>query len=76
MRRTRVLRQLIEDSLYVVDERLVEAVRGAGGAIYVWTVNEPDLEREYIRIGVDGIITDRPTTLVALLRKRDESWCP
>jgi hypothetical protein len=26
--------------------------------IYVWTVNAHDLEREYIRIGVDGIICD------------------
>ena len=26
--------------------------------IYVWTVNSHDLEREYIRIGVDGIISD------------------
>jgi glycerophosphoryl diester phosphodiesterase len=26
--------------------------------IYVWTVNSGDLAREYIRIGVDGIITD------------------
>jgi glycerophosphoryl diester phosphodiesterase len=26
--------------------------------IYVWTVNSHELEREYIRIGVDGIISD------------------
>ena len=32
--------------------------------IYVWTVNAHDELREYIRIGVDGIITDDPHDLV------------
>jgi glycerophosphoryl diester phosphodiesterase len=39
---------------------LAATLRAAGNEVYVWTVNEPadlDLAR---RLGVDGIITDRP----------------
>jgi len=31
--------------------------------IVPFTVNSPDRMRELIRMGVDGIITDRPSTL-------------
>jgi PLAT/LH2 domain len=34
------------------------AQAGRPNFIYVWTVNDPDELREYIRIGVDGAITD------------------
>jgi glycerophosphoryl diester phosphodiesterase len=42
------------------------ALRAASGQprfIYVWTVNDGALLREYVRIGVDGIITDDPARL-------------
>jgi glycerophosphoryl diester phosphodiesterase len=39
---------------------LMDTLRAAGNEVYVWTVNEPaDLELAR-RLGVDGIITDRP----------------
>lgn len=34
-----------------------------------WTVDDPDLMRQYIEWGVDGIITDRPDLMVALLKE-------
>jgi glycerophosphoryl diester phosphodiesterase len=37
--------------------------------IYVWTVNDEDLMREYIRIGVDGIITGHPGSLRRILEE-------
>lgn len=37
--------------------------------IYVWTVNDGDLMREYIRIGVDGIVTVEPAKLRGILRE-------
>jgi len=37
--------------------------------IYVWTVNSHDLEREYIRIGVDGIISDDLAKLRAIIEE-------
>ncbi|TMQ09959.1 MAG: hypothetical protein E6J90_28480 [Deltaproteobacteria bacterium] len=39
--------------------------------IYVWTVNSHDLEREYIRIGVDGIISDDVAKLRRIVDEPD-----
>jgi glycerophosphoryl diester phosphodiesterase len=47
--------------------KFVPALRNAGNKVYVWTVNEIadlDLLLDY---GVDGVITDRPATLLAHL---------
>ena len=41
----------------------VEACRAAGLQIVVWVVNDPARMRHFIRLGVDGIITDRPDLL-------------
>ena len=58
----------------VVDERFVRAAHGAGIAVHVWTINDrPEMER-LLDLGVDGIITDTPTPLVALLRERNCAW--
>ena len=34
-----------------------------------WTVNDPELMKQYIEWGVDGIITDRPDLMVQILNK-------
>jgi glycerophosphoryl diester phosphodiesterase len=39
---------------------LVPALHAAGNRAYVWTVNEPGEVDLVTRLGVDGIITDRP----------------
>jgi len=41
----------------------VEACRAAGLQLVVWVVNDPAQMRHFIRLGVDGIITDRPDLL-------------
>jgi hypothetical protein len=41
----------------------IRAQAGRPSFIYVWTVNAHDELREYIRIGVDGAITDDPSDL-------------
>ena len=38
--------------------------------LYAWTVNDPARMARLIDLGVDGIITDRPDLLTALLRER------
>jgi glycerophosphoryl diester phosphodiesterase len=45
----------------------IRAQYGEPKFIYVWTVNAHDELREYIRIGVDGIITDNPADLRSIL---------
>ena len=44
----------------VVTPQLVESVRGAGGQVYVWTVDDPRRIAQLEAIGVDGVITNDP----------------
>lgn len=56
-----------QGELHVVTSRFVQAAQGKNVDVHVWTVDEPaDMER-LIALGVDGIITDRPDRLLALL---------
>jgi len=47
----------------VVTPPAVDACHRLGVAVYVWTVNEPELARTLVETGVDGIITDDPRIL-------------
>ena len=51
----------------VVNEAFVAAVREAGLALHVWTVNDPDLARRMAALGVDSITTDVPAGIRAAL---------
>jgi glycerophosphoryl diester phosphodiesterase len=46
---------------------LVRRCHDRGRAVYVWTVNEPADVALVVDLGVDGIITDRPTDVLAHL---------
>ncbi len=54
-------------TLEVLTPRLVRAARRLNLKIEVWTVNEPDDMRRLIALPVDGIMTDYPDRLLALL---------
>jgi glycerophosphoryl diester phosphodiesterase len=43
-----------------VDEALVVAIHGAGMALHVYTLNDPEEIRGMVSLGVDGICTDFP----------------
>jgi glycerophosphoryl diester phosphodiesterase len=58
----------------VVDERFVRAAHDADVAVHVWTINEPGEMRRLLDLGVDGIISDTPTTLSELLKERGCAW--
>lgn len=36
-------------------------------ACFYWTINDPDEMRELIKLGADGIITDRPDLLKEII---------
>jgi len=58
----------------VVTESFVASAHQADIAVHVWTIND---EREMARLldlGVDGLVSDRPTTLAALLAQRACAW--
>ncbi len=54
----------------VVTPRFVRAAHDLGVRVVVWTVNDPDEMARLLDMGVDGIITDYPDRLLALLRAR------
>jgi len=47
----------------------VEAHHRAGHRVFVWTVNDEDDMKTCMKSGVDGIITDEPRRLLALLKR-------
>jgi glycerophosphoryl diester phosphodiesterase len=44
----------------LVTARLVRSVHGAGGEVYVWTVDDTAQIKRFERLGVDGVITNDP----------------
>jgi glycerophosphoryl diester phosphodiesterase len=60
--------------LEVVDEVLVSAAHERGIAVHVWTVNETTEMERLLDLGVDGIISDLPTTVRAVLSDRGVAW--
>jgi glycerophosphoryl diester phosphodiesterase len=44
----------------LVNRRLVRSVQGAGGQLYVWTVDDRARIQTLARLGVDGVITNDP----------------
>ncbi len=47
----------------MIDQALLTAVHQAGKRVIAWTVNDESRARDLIRLGVDGICTDRPRLL-------------
>jgi glycerophosphoryl diester phosphodiesterase len=50
-----------------VTDRYVRVAHGRNLDVHVWTVNEPADMRRLIDMGVDGLITDYPDRLLAVL---------
>jgi glycerophosphoryl diester phosphodiesterase len=63
-----------QGDLVVVDERFVAAAHRAGKAVHVWTVNDAESMERLLDLGVDGIISDVPTTLRGVLSARGADW--
>lgn len=56
----------------VVDRRLVTVAHRSGLAVHVWTVDDEAEMDRLLDLGVDGIMTDRPTLLRDVLRRRGQ----
>jgi len=57
----------------VVDRKFVESAHEAGLVVHVWTVDDEDTMSRLLDIGVDGLMTDRPTLLRDVLMRR-QAW--
>ena len=56
--------------LTVVNERFVRNARRKGIHVHVWTIDDPAEMHRLLDLGVDGIMTDEPTTLRTVFRER------
>lgn len=54
----------------LADRRFVAGAHRAGLAVHVWTIDDADEMRHLLDLGVDGIITDRPSVLREVLAER------
>jgi len=51
----------------IMTERFLREAHAKNIRVEPWTVNDPELMKQYIEWGVDGIITDRPDLMVEIL---------
>jgi glycerophosphoryl diester phosphodiesterase len=58
----------------VVDERFVQTAHDADIAVHVWTINDVEEMNHLLDVGVDGLISDRPTPLAQVLKDRGCAW--
>jgi glycerophosphoryl diester phosphodiesterase len=56
-------------NLHVTIPRFVRAAGNRNMEVHVWTVNETEELQEMLDLEVDGIITDYPDRLLALLNR-------
>ena len=59
----------------VVDARFVEAAHAAGAQVHVWTVDDVEDMEALLDLGVDALVTDRPSRLKEVLQRRG-CWPP
>ncbi len=51
----------------IMTERFIREAHAKNIKVEPWTVNDPELMKQYIEWGVDGIMTDRPDLMIEVL---------
>jgi glycerophosphoryl diester phosphodiesterase len=55
----------------IMTKRFVREAHAKNVAVEPWTVDDPQLMKQYIEWGVDGIMTDRPDLMIDILKNLD-----
>jgi glycerophosphoryl diester phosphodiesterase len=58
--------------IQIVDRRFLDTCHRRGMQVHVWTIDDADRMHRLLDLGVDGLMTDRPTVLKAVLQERGE----
>ena len=53
----------------IMTQRFIREAHAKNISVEPWTVNDPELMKQYIEWGVDGIITDRPDLMIQVLEE-------
>jgi glycerophosphoryl diester phosphodiesterase len=61
-------------SVTLVDEATVAAAHRHGLAVHVWTIDDPGEMERLVDLGVDGIMSDRPSLLAGVLGRLGVGW--
>ncbi|NNN21154.1 MAG: glycerophosphodiester phosphodiesterase [Acidimicrobiales bacterium] len=61
------------EDITVVDEAFVSYAHEIGIAVHVWTINEEEEMGELMALGVDGIISDRPSLLASVAKSQGKA---
>ena len=60
----------------LVTPEFVEAAHRYGIAVHVWTIDEAEEMRRLVAMGVDGVMTDRPSVLAGVLSELGAGYAP
>lgn len=58
----------------VLERRYIGFAHRSGLAVHAWTIDEETTMERLLDLGVDGIMTDRPTLLKEVLERRGQWW--
>ena len=58
----------------LVTGRFVAAAHEVGLAVHVWTIDAAAEMRQLVELGVDGVMTDRPSVLAGVLAEAGATW--
>ncbi|MBN1572108.1 MAG: glycerophosphodiester phosphodiesterase [Deltaproteobacteria bacterium] len=57
-----------QHGIKVVNRRLLKGAKALGLQVHVWTINDEETMKRLLKLGVDGIITDRPDIALQVAR--------
>ena len=53
----------------IVTKRFIEYAHKENKFVHVWTIDKKSEMEELIELGVDGLMTDKPSTLMKLIKE-------
>lgn len=60
---------MVSMHLSLLNKEIIDNLHGHGFKVLTWTINDEKQAMEYIDMGVDGIVTDRPDRILSLIRR-------